>query len=67
LLKGQQPNPAPFIERVFKSRDAVMHLDPNQPAFPRSDLDYCTQIDAFDFAMPVTKENGWHVMRVLKT
>lgn len=67
LLKDQQPHPAPYIERVLKSRDAIMHLDPSQPAFPRSDLDHCTNIDAFDFAMPVTKEKGRHVMRALKT
>jgi len=66
LLKDQQPHPAPFIERVFKSHDAQMHLDPNKPEFPRSDLDYCTHIDAFDFAMLVTKENGRHVMRAVK-
>lgn len=66
LIKGQRPNPAPYAERVFQSRDAAMHLDPNQPEFPRSDLDYCTHIDAFDFAMLVTKENGRHVMRTIK-
>jgi len=67
LLKEQQPDPAPFIERVFKSSDAQMHLDPNKPEFPRSDLDYCTHIDAFDFAMLVKKENGRHVMRAVKS
>ena len=66
LLKREQPDPAPFIERVFKSRDALKHLDPDFPAFPRTDLDYCTQIDAFDFVMPVSKENGRHVMRAVK-
>ncbi len=66
LLKGQRPNPASYIERVFKSLDASMRLDPNQPAFPRSDLDLCTQIDAFDFVMAVTKENGYQVMRAMK-
>jgi 2-phosphosulfolactate phosphatase len=66
LLKDQQPQPAPFIERVFKSPDAQMHLDPNKPEFPRSDLDYCTHIDAFDFVMLVKKENGRHVMRTVK-
>jgi len=65
LLKDQQPSPASFIERVFKSHDAQMHLDPNLPEFPKSDLDYCTQIDAFDFAMLVKKENGRHVMRAV--
>jgi 2-phosphosulfolactate phosphatase len=66
LLKGQEPDPAPYIERVYKSRDALLHLDPNFPDFPESDLDYCTNIDAFDFAMSVTKENGRPVMRAVK-
>ena len=66
LLRGQGPDPAPYIDRVYKSRDALFHLDPNLPEFPASDLDYCTNIDAFDFAMLVTKENGRPVMRAIK-
>lgn len=66
LLLGKQPDPSPFIERVMMSRDALMHLDPNLPAFPRTDLDYCSSIDRFDFAMLVTKEDGRHVMRTVK-
>ena len=66
LLRGQDPDPAPYIDRVLKSRDALFHLDPNLPEFPRSDLDYCTKIDAFDFYMLVTKENGRPVMRAIK-
>jgi 2-phosphosulfolactate phosphatase len=67
MLKDQEPDPAPYIQRVYESRDAIMHLDPNLPEFPRSDLDHCTNIDAFDFAMLVTKENGRYVMRAIKT
>lgn len=66
LFNGQRPDPTPFIERVFRSRDAVQHLDPKETGFPYSDLDLCTRIDAFDFAMLVTKENGRHVMRTVK-
>jgi 2-phosphosulfolactate phosphatase len=66
LLKGKKPNPAPYINRVYKSRDALFHLDPNFPAFPKSDLEHCTSIDAFDFAMPVIRENGRFVMRAAK-
>ena len=66
LLKGEQPDPAPIVERVFKSRDALKHLDPDFPAFPRTDLDYCTHIDAFDFVMLVARENGRPVMRAMK-
>lgn len=66
LLRSERPDPAPYIERVMRSRDALMHLDPNLPAFPRSGLDHCSSIDRFDFAMLVTKENGRHVMRTVK-
>lgn len=66
LFDGQKPDPQPYIKRVFDSRDAIQHLDPNQTAFPLSDLDLCTYIDVFDFAMLVSKENGWHVMRAVK-
>jgi 2-phosphosulfolactate phosphatase len=66
LLRGQGPDPTPYIDRVYKSRDALFHLDPNLPEFPKSDLDYCTDIDAFNFVMSVTKENGRHVMRPIK-
>jgi 2-phosphosulfolactate phosphatase len=66
LLKGQQPDPAPYIERVYRSRDALFHLDPDFPAFPKSDLKHCTNIDAFNFAMPVTKKKGLYIMRAIK-
>jgi 2-phosphosulfolactate phosphatase len=65
LLKGEQPDRTPIVERVFKSRDALMHLDPDLPAFPRTDLDYCAHIDTFDFVMKVTKEYGRPVMRAV--
>jgi 2-phosphosulfolactate phosphatase len=66
LLTGQQPDPAAYLTRIYKSRDALLHLDPNLPQFPMSDLDYCMNIDAFDFVMSVTKENGRPVMRAVK-
>lgn len=55
-----------FINRVYQSKDAVEHLDPNKPEFPESDLDYCTRINYFDFAMPITRENNQLVMRAVK-
>jgi 2-phosphosulfolactate phosphatase len=65
LLKGDQPDIKPFIQRVFDSRDALEHLDPTQTIFPLSDLEYCTQIDRFDFAMPIVREDGKLIMRCL--
>ena len=66
LLSGEQPDPAPYIERVIQSRDASFHFDPNRPEFPISDIDLCTSIDKFDFAMPVTHENGHPVIRAVR-
>ena len=67
LLKGSQPDINPFIKRVLESRDAFPHLDPAQREFPLSDLEYCTQVDKFDFAMPITRENGNFIMRTVKS
>lgn len=66
LLKGNHPDPKPFIERVFASKDASYHLDPSQKGFPRSDLDYCTEIDKFDFAMPIVRADGRLIMNYVK-
>ena len=66
LLKGVQPDPKPFIQRVYDSRDALQHLDPAQLDFPLSDLDYCSQINRFDFAMPITREAEKLIMRTIK-
>ena len=66
LLKGSQPDINPFIKRVLESRDAFPHLDPAQREFPLSDLEYCTQVDKFDFAMPITREDGNFIMRTVK-
>lgn len=66
LLKGHQPDPKPLIQRVFNSRDALQHLDPQETAFPLSDLEYCTQIDKFDFAMPIRRRDGRLAMTCVK-
>jgi 2-phosphosulfolactate phosphatase len=65
LFRGQQPDPGPFLRRVEESRDAKLFENPTRPEFPFSDIAYCTNIDRFDFAMPVTRENGRPVMRAV--
>ena len=67
LMKDDRPDPKPFIQRVFASKDALHHLDPRKIGFPFSDLEYCTQIDKFDFAMPITRADGSLVMRCVKS
>jgi 2-phosphosulfolactate phosphatase len=62
LLRADDPNPEPFLQRVRNSRDAKLFEDPERPEFPFSDIAYCTDLNRFDFAMPVTQENGRFVM-----
>ena len=66
VLRGNPPDTKPFVRRVYESRDALQHLDPAETGFPLSDLDCCTQIDQFDFAMPITREDGKLIMRAVK-
>lgn len=63
LFRGKMPDPAPYLERVRNSGDAKLFYNPARPEFPEVDLAHCTEIDKFDFAMPVSKENGRYVMR----
>lgn len=63
LLKGNSPDKRSYQQRVYKSRDALQHLDPSQTGFPLSDLDYCSRIDEFTFTMPILWEQGRPVMR----
>lgn len=65
LLKGQCVETKPFTQRVYGSKDAVAHLDLSRPEFPITDLEYCTHVDAFNFAMPIAKENDLLVMRTM--
>ena len=62
---GQPVDAEECIRRVVASRDAFQHMS-DHPQFPRSDLDYCTRIDAFDFAMPITRKNGQLIMQTIK-
>lgn len=66
LLRGNQPDLKPFIKRIMESKDAFPHLDPEQRDFPFSDLEYCSQVDKFDFAMLITREDGKLIMRPMK-
>ena len=63
LLRGQPPDVNYFLERVRNSHDGQQFQNGGTPYAPASDLDLCTSVDKFGFAMPVTRENGMYVMR----
>lgn len=62
---GQETEAQEYIRRVYASRDALEHM-PDHPQFPKADLDYCSRINAFDFVMPIIRENGQLIMRPVK-
>ncbi|HMZ41870.1 MAG TPA: 2-phosphosulfolactate phosphatase [Anaerolineales bacterium] len=61
---GQAVDSEELIRRVVQSRDAFQHMN-DHPQFPRSDLDLCTRINAFNFAMPIERKNGFLIMQAL--
>ncbi|MBI2334084.1 MAG: 2-phosphosulfolactate phosphatase [Chloroflexi bacterium] len=62
---GQETDEQTFIKRVYASRDALEHLE-EHPQFPYSDLDYCSRIDAFNFALPIERKDGFLIMQAVK-
>lgn len=65
LLRGEAPNVAEYLDRVRNSHDGQQFVNSNLSHLPVTDLDYCISVDKFNFAMPVTRENGRFVMRAV--
>ena len=63
-LRGQTPDPEPYLERVRNALE-LGHMPVDQFPDIASDVDYCTRLDAFPFAMPITREQGRFVMRAV--
>jgi 2-phosphosulfolactate phosphatase len=63
LLQGHQPAPVPFLRRVRESIIGQLLLNPSYPELPAEDLPCCTDLDCFDFAMLVRREDGFLVMK----
>ena len=66
MLRGNQPDARPYLDRVYQSKTARIMREVNHPALPVSDLDYCIGLDRADFAMRAEHRNGWHVMRPVR-
>lgn len=52
-LEGHRPDPGPYLERVRTSDAGRLFGRADHPWLPAEDLDRCTEIDRFDFALPV--------------
>ena len=57
-LRGASPDVAAIVATLWE------HEDPNWPEwFPRRDAELACEVDRFDFALPVTREDGLLVAR----
>jgi 2-phosphosulfolactate phosphatase len=63
LLLGEPLDTAPIIHRVRDSYVARTLFNSTMPGFPVSDIEYCVDVDRFDFAMRIRRENGLLVMK----
>jgi 2-phosphosulfolactate phosphatase len=63
LVRGERPDPAPFIQRVRQSSEGIVVASNTRPGSPPADLECCVDVDRFDFAMLVSRQNGQLVMK----
>jgi 2-phosphosulfolactate phosphatase len=66
LVKGKEPDPAPFIQRVVDSITGRFIASSTLPDLPAADLDLCVQVNRFDFAMVIERQNGLPVMHTVR-
>jgi 2-phosphosulfolactate phosphatase len=67
VLRGERPDPAPYLRRVRDSDAGRLFTDPYQPEFAPADLERSLQIDRFEQALLVRRENDVLVMRPAPT
>ena len=65
LLNGHQPDPEPFFERVRQSPPGQKFSDPEQLDFKAADLKFSLQLDRFDYAMLVNRDEDLLVMKTV--
>ena len=67
LLRGRQPDAAPFLQRAGDLNPRLIDLfasaSPEERRRMRRDIDCSLELDRFDFAMQVTLRDGWLGMR----
>ncbi len=58
LLCGRQPEYDGIRARICADPSGAKFADPDQPCFPAEDLDYCLDLDRFDFVVELDRETG---------
>jgi 2-phosphosulfolactate phosphatase len=67
LLRGETPDQEAAVRRVLDSPNGQAFLDPARSELPAADLEYCTAVDRFAFAMRVARQDDLLVMRPVQT
>ena len=62
LLRGEPP-PTERVLSMVRTSSSAARFTPEDPDQPTADLDCCTAIDAFDFAMRVNRQDGRLIAR----
>jgi 2-phosphosulfolactate phosphatase len=66
ILDGDEADPGEAARRVRQSPTGRVFADPQRLQFLAADLDLCTAVDRFDFAMQVTRQDGLLVLRQVR-
>jgi len=62
-INGRNLSAEEIKQRVRQSKSGMHYLNANHDVFPSADLDAALQIDRFDFAMSVAREDGALILR----
>jgi 2-phosphosulfolactate phosphatase len=57
LLSNQKVDPETFLERVRNSTPGRFFRNPDLPEYPLVDLEYCLEVNKFEFTMPVSRSD----------
>ena len=63
LMQGRRPDPEAVRKLVLESGEVAKFRDPNQPHFHPEDLDMALEIDRYDFAVRIVREDGLLIAR----
>lgn len=66
LLEGAEADPTQAVWRVRQSPNGRVFADPQRLEFSNADLDLCTAVDRFDFAMQATRQDGLLILRPVR-
>ncbi len=63
LLRNDNPDPKPYLERVKHSPAGKNFTDPARPEYPAADLDCALQVNSFSRALRVQRKSDLFVMQ----